>query len=50
MTSPTFGLYSVDICYGNMGYEEFNGGTKNQRGFVPNIAIFREKIHILKNG
>ena len=26
-----------------MGYGEFKGGTKNQKGFVPNITIFQEK-------
>ena len=36
--------------YGNMGYGKFKGGTKNQKGFVPNMAIFQEKIHIFKNG
>ena len=36
--------------YGNMGYGEFKGGIKKQKGFVPNMTIFQEKIHILKNG
>ena len=38
------------LHYGNMGNGEFKGGTKNQKGFVPNMAIFQEKIHTLKNG
>ena len=26
-----------------MGYGKFKGGTKNQKGFVPNMTIFQEK-------
>ena len=31
-------------CYGNIGCEEFKGGTKNQKGSVPNMTIFQEKM------
>ena len=37
------------VQYGNMRYGEFRGRTKNQKDFVPNMIIFQEKIHILKN-
>ena len=38
------------IKYGNIGYGEFKGGTKNQKVFVPNMTIFQEKINIMKIG
>ena len=37
------------LGYGNMGYVEFKEGTKNKKDFVPNMIIFQEEIHILKN-
>ena len=40
----------IKICvsYGNMGYGKFKGGTKNQKGFVPNMTIFQEKKSYLE--
>ena len=31
---------TIDGNYGNMGNGKFKGGTKNQKGFVPNMTIF----------
>ena len=40
---------TVEILhYGGMVNGEFNGGTKNKEGFVPNIVIIQGKIHILR--
>ena len=34
----------MHVEYGNIGYGEFNGGTKSQKSFFPNMTIFQEKF------